>query len=134
VEEKLILPLFFPVYLVPSEGPPDIQCNFMSSKSLKIEWSVLPVVKAHGIVLTYEIFLERSDGRHIELYNDTQPYNSLNTSFHDLDEYVEYKVEILATTVKGKGPKSDPITCLTDEDGRCCGPIRDDPYWTSFYI
>ena len=91
----------------------------MNSTSLNIEWSVLPVVKAHGIVRTYVIFLERSDGRHVEIYNDTQPYTSLNTSFHGLDEYVEYSVQILGTTIKGDGPKSVPVTCLTDEDGRC---------------
>jgi hypothetical protein len=55
----------------------------------------------------------------VELYNDTQPYTSFNTSFHGLDEYVEYSVRILGTTIKGEGPKSDPVTCRTDEDGTC---------------
>ena len=77
------------------------------------------MVKAHGIVRTYVIFLERSDGRYIELYNDTQPFSVLNTSFYGLDEYVEYSVQILATTIKGEGVKSDPLTCVTDEDGKC---------------
>ena len=77
------------------------------------------MVKAHGIVRTYVIFLERNDGRHIELYNDTQLFSTLNTSFHGLDEYVEYSVQILATTIKGEGAKSEPLTCVTDEDGKC---------------
>jgi hypothetical protein len=55
----------------------------------------------------------------VELYNDTQPYTSFNTSFHGLDEYVEYSVRILGTTIKGEGPKSAPVTCRTDEDGTC---------------
>lgn len=106
-------------YLVPSEAPPDIQCNYINSTSLKIKWSVLPVVKAHGIVRTYVTFLNRSDGRHIELYRDIQPATSFNTSFHGLDEYVGYSVEMLATTIKGEGVKSVPLTCVTDEDGMC---------------
>ncbi|XP_028396320.1 uncharacterized protein LOC114520285 [Dendronephthya gigantea] len=101
---------------VPSEPPPDIQCTTINSTTLKIDWSVLAVVKAHGIVRTYVTFLNRSDGRHIELYRDVQPATSFTTSFHGLDEYVKYSVEMLATTIKGEGVKSVPITCETDED------------------
>ena len=119
LRRKTYTDFIFPPYLVPSEAPPGVQCNHNSSTSLRIEWSILPVVKAHGIVRTYVIFLERSDGRHVELYNDIQPYTSFTTIFLGLDENVEYSVQTLATTVKGEGPKSDPITCVTEEDGKC---------------
>lgn len=102
--------------VVPSEGPPNIICANTSSRSLSIRWSVLPVNKAHGIVRSYKIFLKRSDGREHTMI-DTQPSISRNTSFFDLDEFVEYTVEILGITMKGEGNRSEPVHCLTDEDG-----------------
>lgn len=48
---------------------------------------------------------------------------NLETNLHALEKYTNYSVKILAYTKVGEGVQSNPIYCLTEEDGKplSCG-------------
>jgi len=46
--------------------------------------------------------------------------SNLSVEITGLDEYVEYRIEVRAFTVKGSGPYTY-INCFTEEDGKKFG-------------
>lgn len=42
---------------------------------------------------------------------------NLETNLHTLDKYTNYSVRVLAYTKIGDGVQSNPVFCLTEQDG-----------------
>lgn len=70
----------------------------------------------HGKLRGYTLSYERLDGLLFPLQVSVDG-SDLSLELTDLDEYVEYRIEVRAFTIKGSGPYTH-ITCLTDEDGK----------------
>lgn len=50
--------------------------------------------------------------------NEMKKTTNLETNLHALDKYTNYSVRILAYTKVGEGVQSNPVYCLTEQDGK----------------
>ena len=88
-----------------------------SSTSILVEWEEVPADKQNGIItgytITYQSQTENHNGNVQASFSDRQK------ELMNLKEYVKYNITVLASTVKGNGPPSDPaIVVRTDQDSK----------------
>nr|CAD7442428.1 unnamed protein product [Timema bartmani] len=63
-----------------------------------------------------EVIAQTLEDGHIEA--ETKVTSEINTELHGLQKYSNYSIQVWAYTQIGDGVKSNPIFCLTDEDGK----------------
>ncbi|XP_055482184.1 phosphatidylinositol phosphatase PTPRQ isoform X1 [Psammomys obesus] len=95
---------------VPDSAPENITYKNISSG--EIEVSFLPPSSPNGVIQKYTIYLQRSNGNEARTINTT----SLTQNIRGLKKYTHYVIEVSASTLKGEGVRSMPITILTEED------------------
>nr|XP_015286745.1 PREDICTED: phosphatidylinositol phosphatase PTPRQ isoform X1 [Macaca fascicularis] len=95
---------------VPDSAPENITYKNISSG--EIELSFLPPSSPNGIIQKYTIYLKRSNGNEERTINTT----SLTQNIKGLKKYTQYMIEVSASTLKGEGVRSAPISILTEED------------------
>ncbi|XP_066113682.1 phosphatidylinositol phosphatase PTPRQ isoform X2 [Saccopteryx bilineata] len=95
---------------VPDTAPENITYKNISSG--EIELSFLPPSSPNGIIQKYTIYLKRSNGNEDRTIETT----SLTQSIKGLKKYTQYTIEVSASTLKGEGVRSTPISVLTEED------------------
>uniref|UniRef100_A0A2K5RV06 Phosphatidylinositol phosphatase PTPRQ n=1 Tax=Cebus imitator TaxID=2715852 RepID=A0A2K5RV06_CEBIM len=95
---------------VPDSAPENITYKNISSG--EIELSFLPPSSPNGIIQKYTIYLKRSNGNEERTINTT----SLTQNIKGLKKYTRYIIEVSASTLKGEGVRSAPISILTEED------------------
>nr|XP_021530957.1 phosphatidylinositol phosphatase PTPRQ [Aotus nancymaae] len=95
---------------VPDSAPENITYKNISSG--EIELSFLPPSSPNGIIQKYTIYLKRSNGNEERTINTT----SLTQNIKGLKKYSRYIIEVSASTLKGEGVRSAPISILTEED------------------
>uniref|UniRef100_H2RE86 Protein tyrosine phosphatase receptor type Q n=1 Tax=Pan troglodytes TaxID=9598 RepID=H2RE86_PANTR len=95
---------------VPDSAPENITYKNISSG--EIELSFLPPSSPNGIIQKYTIYLKRSNGNEERTINTT----SLTQNIKGLKKYTQYIIEVSASTLKGEGVRSAPISILTEED------------------
>ena len=86
---------------------------------MKVTWGEVPPTDQNGIIITYEleyIPLEDFDGA---IGKNTTNVSALSVTLMRLQEYVNYTISVRAYTNIGAGPYSEPLTVLTNEDGKC---------------
>ncbi|XP_068417376.1 phosphatidylinositol phosphatase PTPRQ isoform X6 [Eschrichtius robustus] len=95
---------------VPDSAPENITYKNISSG--EIELSFLPPNSPNGIIQKYTIYLKESNGSEERIINAT----SLTQNIKGLKKYTQYIIEVSASTLKGEGVRSAPISVLTEED------------------
>uniref|UniRef100_A0ABI7X9C1 Protein tyrosine phosphatase receptor type Q n=1 Tax=Felis catus TaxID=9685 RepID=A0ABI7X9C1_FELCA len=95
---------------VPDSAPENVTYKNISSG--EIELSFLPPSSPNGIIQKYTIYIRRSSGTEERAINTT----SLTQSIKGLKKYTQYKIEVSASTLRGEGVRSAPISILTEED------------------
>jgi len=79
-------------------------------------WDEVPADQRNGNITGYTITY------HSQTENDNgsvQVNASVRqTELKNLKEYVNYNIAVIASTVKGDGPASDPIVVRTDQDSK----------------
>ncbi|XP_028728862.1 phosphatidylinositol phosphatase PTPRQ [Peromyscus leucopus] len=95
---------------VPDSAPENITYKNISSGEIEI--SFLPPSSPNGIIQKYTIYLKRSNGNEAKIINTT----SLTQNIRGLKKYTHYVIEVSASTLKGEGVRSMPISILTEED------------------
>ncbi|XP_066224583.1 phosphatidylinositol phosphatase PTPRQ isoform X2 [Saccopteryx leptura] len=95
---------------VPDTAPENITYKNISSEEIEI--SFLPPSSPNGIIQKYTIYLKRSNGNEDRTIETT----SLTQSIKGLKKYTQYTIEVSASTLKGEGVRSTPISVLTEED------------------
>nr|CAD7393336.1 unnamed protein product [Timema cristinae] len=63
-----------------------------------------------------EVIAQTLEDGHIEA--ETKVTSEINTELHGLQKYSNYSIQVWAYTKIGDGVKSNPIFCVTDEDGK----------------
>ena len=107
--------MFF--FSVPTWRPAGIEAWNTSSTSILLSWKPLAdPYYLHGILRGYAITYYRVDGLLPAEHVSTSCSNQ-SLELDGLDEYVEYRFEVRAFTIKGEGPFTY-INCLTDQDGK----------------
>ena len=81
-------------------------------------WDVVPADQQNGIITSYNITYKsqtENDNGNVQVNGSV-----LQTELTNLKEYVNYSITVLASTVKGDGPASDPVVVRTDQDSKYC--------------
>lgn len=106
--------LFSPQNLTPL--PSNVKLSIRSSTSIMVEWGYVPAADQNGIILSYTItYLALPGGSpQIKLVNAPTTKATLT----GLNELTNYSVTVFASTVKGDGNVSEPLTIRIDEDSR----------------
>ena len=74
----------------------------------------MPADKQHGKIIYYIVIYKKKEG-------GTEKSKTIVTrtaKLKDLEKYTEYSITVLAATIKGDGPTSNPIIVRTDQDGK----------------
>ena len=102
----------------PSAPPTLVQGYNTSSTSIFVSWGVVPVLDQNGVILSYTVTYEALPPSPSSKL--TKTVNALNPSItlEDLNEFTDYNITVFASTVKGGGNISAPITVKTDEDSK----------------
>ncbi|XP_037701917.1 phosphatidylinositol phosphatase PTPRQ isoform X1 [Choloepus didactylus] len=95
---------------VPESAPENITYKNISSG--EIELSFLPPTSPNGVIQKYTIYLKRNNENEERAINTT----SLTQSIRGLKKYTKYMIEVSASTIKGEGVRSAPISIMTEED------------------
>uniref|UniRef100_A0A8C2YRG2 Phosphatidylinositol phosphatase PTPRQ n=2 Tax=Chinchilla lanigera TaxID=34839 RepID=A0A8C2YRG2_CHILA len=95
---------------VPYSAPENITYKNISSG--EIEVSFFPPTSPNGIIQKYTIYLKRSNGNEERTINTT----SLTQNIKGLKKFTQYIIEVSASTHKGEGVRSAPVSVLTEED------------------
>ena len=91
----------------------------ITSTSILVRWNDVPPVDQNGIITDYEVLYVQ-----LETFGDVISMRVVNTSdmfylLDNLEEYVNYTIQVRAFTSVGPGPYSDPIINQTLQDGKC---------------
>ena len=99
------------------DGPPqNVSGQNSSSTSILVMWNEVPSADQNGIITGYNITYKsqtENDNGNVQVNGSVS-----QTELRNLKEYVNYKITVLASTVKGDGPASDPIVVRTDQDSK----------------
>ena len=78
-----------------------------------VQWGDVPAADQNGIILSYTVNYRMLPGG----INLTNKVDALATeaTLMDLNEHTNYTITVFASTVKGDGIVSEPITLRTDE-------------------
>ena len=108
---KTVLTLFI---LEPSAAPLNVRGHNTSSTSIFVIWDDVPAADKNGIITSYNITYHSLTENHSN--STTVDHPDRQVSLMGLREFVNYSITVLASTVKGNGPESDPVIISTSED------------------
>ena len=87
-----------------------------SSTSILVTWNEVLPDDRNGIITSYNITYKsqtENDNGSLQVNGSVR-----ETELTNLKEFVSYNITVLASTVKGDGPASDPIVVRTDQDSK----------------
>ena len=98
---------------VPEDAPLDVEAMGRSASSVLVTWT--PPSTPNGIITSYTIYVNHTDGSPVEI----MPSGSSMTSYTvtNLQPYQLIIVQISASTLAGEGPKSEPASGRSTEEG-----------------
>lgn len=89
-----------------------------SSTSINVTWEPVPDDHVNGIVLGYRLFYKQADKAINDFSNLTVNSSIFDIETNGLKFYTKYELRLLAFTMVGDGNISEPVYCMTDEDGK----------------
>lgn len=99
----------------PTDSPKNVRERNTSSTSIFVEWDNVPEAGQNGIILSYKVeYKALPDGNPQTKVVDAPTTQAYLTG---LNEYTQYRIFVVASTIKGSGPDSDKVDTFTDEDG-----------------
>ena len=101
---------------VPGAAPENVRGHNTSSTSISVTWGEVPADKQHGKILRYLVIYKESEGDAETMERVDSPSRRIELT--KLIKYTVYSIQVLAATLKGDGPRSNPITVWTDQDGK----------------
>lgn len=98
----------------PTDSPKNVRGRNTSSTSIFVEWDNVPEAGQNGIILSYKVeYKSLPDGNPQTKVVDAPTTQAYLTG---LNEYTQYRIFVVASTIKGSGPDSDKVDTFTDED------------------
>ncbi|KAJ7386418.1 hypothetical protein OS493_008542 [Desmophyllum pertusum] len=102
----------------------------LNSTSIEVEWEPVPPQNRLGHITKYVIiYTDEKEEREMNV-----PAPASKAIVNGLKQSTTYTVKILAATVKGNGPPSDPKTATTEDPPTPWPPSDDDIGTTKVYI
>ena len=100
----------------PNAPPSNVQGRNTSSTSILVQWGDVPAADQNGIIQRYTVTYIALPGGTPKTELVIAP--TTETTLAGLNEYTNYSITVLASTVKGDGNVSEPIIVITDEDSK----------------
>lgn len=117
VYHNLVLESYFLSILEPDGAPENVRGQNSSSTSILIMWDEVRADQQNGIITGYTITYKsqtQNDNGNVSVAPDVR-----QKELTGLKKYVNYSITVLASTVKGHGPASDPVIFVrTDQDSK----------------
>ena len=110
------------VLIEPNAPPANIQGHNTSSTSIWVDWETVPVAYQNGIILTYTVTYRALPAGILQTAKVRAP--STQVTLRGLKKYTNYSTFVFASTGKGDGNASDPITVTTDEDSKLLKALK----------
>ena len=101
----------------PSCSIQNITMTNTSSESLMVKWVPLTHQCLHGTLVEHFVMVYESEIQP-PLYNDNRTSTSDELLITDLKKYWNYSVVLLPVNQIGRGPPSNIVWAMTDEDGK----------------
>ena len=101
--------------LDPSAAPPNIIVGNTGSRTVTVNWSVMPKNSTNGPIIDYEVKLEYFQRGNPTF--KTTATTTLNVDIGSLFPYTVYNVTVRAKNKVGFGPYSQMKSVTTNEDG-----------------
>ena len=111
-----ILFYFLRNVLVPRSAPLNLSVNDTTSTNILVTLNEVPVKDRNGIIISYNVSYQTTDGSSEFTMKVDAPV--LQANLTDLIKDTEYSIRVLASTIKGDGNYSDPITVQTNQDSK----------------
>ena len=107
--------IFFLNFIVPSAPPSNVTVLVISSSSLLITWSDVPMEQKNGKIIGYKIDLfSKNENEYVEIKNGSQ----FSFQKENLKKYYNYSIRIAAETSVGHGNYSAWIQKRTLQDSK----------------
>ena len=103
---------------MPSAPPKSVQGYNTSSKSIFVTWEEVPVSDQNGVIRNYTVTYEALPPSPLLKVAKTVSAPNRSITLEELNEFTDYSITVFASTVKGGGNISAPITVRTDEDSK----------------
>ena len=110
------------VLIEPNAPPANIQGHNTSSTSIWVDWETVPVAYQNGIILTYTVTYRALPAGILQTATVRAP--STQVTLRGFKKYTNYSIFVFASTAKGDGNASDPITATTDEDSKLLKALK----------
>ena len=98
----------------PDDSPLDAEAFGTSSSSVLVTW--VPPPTPNGVIISYTLYVNYTDGSPVEIIQSRSSTTSYVVT--NLQPYQLIIVEISANTSAGEGPKSEPVSGRSTEEGK----------------
>ena len=107
--------------LVPSGPPQDVLVTAVSPQNISVSWIEVRPEDKNGIIKGYKLVYQAlpNGNETTETINIVGEAAELTTTLHNLNEFTNYSIAVLAFTVKGDGPLSVAQVVQTQQDSKC---------------
>ena len=102
----------------PGAPPDNVSGKKISSTSVLVQWDIVPIDKQHGEIVSYTVFYWETEKGQQETNETRVPSSRREETLSGLVEYTYYSIQVLASTIKGGGPRSPVRVVQTDEDSK----------------
>lgn len=97
-------------FSVPFDAPNITATYNTSSTSIYVKWD-----RPNDNINGYEIWVYRNDSRSKPVFR--MLVNCTETNITGLEVFTAYAIQVASFSDKGRGPLSDPVISITDEEG-----------------
>ena len=111
----------FTLLTAPSAAPSTVQGHNTSSTSIFVQWNVVPVADQNGEITKYTVTYKALPDGSLQTKEVSAPTTVVTLT--GLNEYTTYSIKVSASTSKGAGTISEPISVTTDQDSKLPIPI-----------
>lgn len=110
---------YFCLFLsVPSHSPINVTAFNTTSTSINVTWDPVPDDHMNGIIMGYRVFYKKAAEPMDDFSNLTVNSSVFDVEINDMEFFTKYEFQVLAFTMVGDGNISEPLFCMTDEDGK----------------
>ena len=100
---------------MPSDFPRGLKLKDTTSTSIFVQWDEVPPCNRSGIITSYTVRYQAITSSNMENKTVLAPIMSANLT--DLIISMDYRISVLASTVKGNGPYSNEKLVTTNQAG-----------------
>ncbi|XP_044163802.1 receptor-type tyrosine-protein phosphatase delta-like isoform X2 [Acropora millepora] len=104
----------------PGAAPRNVRGKSSRSTTILVWWDEVLVSKQHGEIISYTVFYWKTDGGGEGKEDKTE---NRKVELIGLQKYTDYTIQVLASTIKGDGPRSRPTIVRTDQDTPDGSPV-----------